>query len=190
MIRISIPFLFMIYDSSSIPISDFCLCSYFRIFYIFTNLLYTKNLTNLTNLTILQILQPYNLFVDECRTMCRHISYDLLTPGVAAAPRHRMVEIPQRRGTVCSHSKPAETQTGRNPASTQRRVPINPASLRTSILTSTLAHTTIPEPNSMKKPWVTTMCGPGFYYVSSFTLQEPRQQAEQSHGRHAHHHAW
>ena len=59
MIRISIPFLFMIYDSSSIPISDFCICSYFRIFHIFTNLLYTKNLTNLTNLTILQILQPY-----------------------------------------------------------------------------------------------------------------------------------
>ena len=105
MIRISIPFLFMIYDSSSIPISDFCICSYFRIFHIFTNLLYTKNLTNLTNLTILQILQPYNLFVDECRTMCRHISYDLLTPGVAAAPRHRAVE-----------SKPAETQNSRNPS--------------------------------------------------------------------------
>ena len=97
MIRISIPFLFMIYDSSSIPISDFCICSYFRIFHIFTNLLYTKNLTNLTNLTILQILQPYNLFVDECRTMCRHISYDLLTPGVAAAPRYRRVEIQRRR---------------------------------------------------------------------------------------------
>lgn len=88
MIRISIPFLFMIYDSSSIPISDFCICSYFQIFHIFTNLLYTKNLTNLTNLTILQILQPYNLFVDECRTMCRHISYDPLTPGVAAALRY------------------------------------------------------------------------------------------------------
>ena len=99
MIRISIPFLFMIYDSSSIPISDFCICSYFRIFHIFTNLLYTKNLTNLTNLTILQILQPYNLFVDECRTMCRHISYDLLTPGVAAAPRYRTVEIQAHRGT-------------------------------------------------------------------------------------------
>ena len=97
MIRISIPFLFMIYDSSSIPISDFCICSYFRIFHIFTNLLYTKNLTNLTNLTILQILQPYNLFVDECRTMCRHISYDLLTPGVAAAPRHGRVETQARR---------------------------------------------------------------------------------------------
>ena len=97
MIRISIPFLFMIYDSSSIPISDFCICSYFRIFHIFTNLLYTKNLTNLTNLTILQILQPYNLFVDECRTMCRHISYDLLMPGVAAAPRHGTVEIQARR---------------------------------------------------------------------------------------------
>ena len=104
MIRISIPFLFMIYDSSSIPISDFCICSYFRIFHIFTNLLYTKNLTNLTNLTILQILQPYNLFVDECRTMCRHISYDLLTPGVAAAPRHGRVETQARRGTVCSQS--------------------------------------------------------------------------------------
>ena len=90
MIRISIPFLFMIYDSSSIPISDFCICSYFRIFHIFTNLLYTKNLTNLTNLTILQILQPYNLFVDECRTMCRHISYDLLMPSVAAAPRYSL----------------------------------------------------------------------------------------------------
>ena len=88
MIRISIPFLFMIYDSSSIPISDLCICSYFQIFHIFTNLLYTKNLTNLTNLTTLQILQPYNLFVDECRTMCRHISYDLLTPGVAAALRY------------------------------------------------------------------------------------------------------
>ena len=99
MIRISIPFLFMIYDSSSIPISDFCICSYFRIFHIFTNLLYTKNLTNLTNLTILQILQPYNLFVDECRTMCRHISYDLLTPGVAAAPRHGRVETQGRRST-------------------------------------------------------------------------------------------
>ena len=99
MIRISIPFLFMIYDSSSIPISDFCICSYFRIFHIFTNLLYTKNLTNLTNLTILQILQPYNLFVDECRTMCRHILYDLLTPGVAAAPRHGTVETQARRGT-------------------------------------------------------------------------------------------
>ena len=99
MIRISIPFLFMIYDSSSIPISDFCICSYFRIFHIFTNLLYTKNLTNLTNLTILQILQPYNLFVDECRTMCRHISYGLLTPGVAAAPRYGTVETQARRGT-------------------------------------------------------------------------------------------
>lgn len=113
MIRISIPFLFMIYDSSSIPISDFCICSYFRIFHIFTNLLYTKNLTNLTNLTILQILQPYNLFVDECRTMCRHISYDLLTPGVAAAPRYGTVESqasPQRRGTVCSHSSVAAAQ--------------------------------------------------------------------------------
>ena len=112
MIRISIPFLFMIYDSSSIPISDFCICSYFRIFHIFTNLLYTKNLTNLTNLTILQILQPYNLFVDECRTMCRHISYGLLTPGVAAAPRYRLVEItgsPQRWGTAYSHSSHTET---------------------------------------------------------------------------------
>ena len=64
MIRISIPFLFMIYDSSSIPISDFCICSYFRIFHIFTNLLYTKNLTNLTNLTTLQTLQPYRQCVD------------------------------------------------------------------------------------------------------------------------------
>lgn len=100
MIRISIPFLFMIYDSSSIPISDFCICSYFRIFHIFTNLLYTKNLTNLTNLTILQILQPYNLIVDECRTMCRHISYDLLTPGVAAAPRCRRVEIQGHRSAA------------------------------------------------------------------------------------------
>ena len=90
MIRISIPFLFMIYDSSSIPISDFCICSYFQIFHIFTNPLYTKNLTNLTNLTILQILQPYNLFVDECRTMGRHISYDLLTPGSAAALRYSL----------------------------------------------------------------------------------------------------
>ena len=98
MIRISIPFLFMIYDSSSIPISDFCICSYFRIFHIFTNLLYTKNLTNLTNLTILQILQPYNLFVDTLYDIRRHISYDLLTPGGAAAPRYRTVEIraPQR----------------------------------------------------------------------------------------------
>ena len=105
MIRISIPFLFMIYDSSSIPISDFCICSYFRIFHIFTNLLYTKNLTNLTNLTILQILQPYNLFVDECRTMCRHISYDLLTPGVAAAPRYRMVEIQGHRVAASQHTR-------------------------------------------------------------------------------------
>ena len=113
MIRISIPFLFMIYDSSSIPISDLCICSYFRIFHIFTNLLYTKNLTNLTNLTILQILQPYNLFVDECRTMCRHISYDLLTPGVAAAPRYRTVEIQGRRS--------AETWKCRNSASPRRR---------------------------------------------------------------------
>ena len=107
MIRISIPFLFMIYDSSSIPISDFCICSYFRIFHIFTNLLYTKNLTNLTNLTILQILQPYNLFVDECRTMCRHISYDLLTPGAAAAPRYGTVEIQPRLGTSGSQSRVA-----------------------------------------------------------------------------------
>ena len=171
MIRISIPFLFMIYDSSSIPISDFCICSYFRIFHIFTNLLYTKNLTNLTNLTILQILQPYNLFVDECRTMCRHISYDLLTPGAAAAPRYRLVEIPQRR------------------------IPINPASLHHSIPAPPLTHTTIPEPNSMKKPWVTQCCGPGLYYICSLTLQEPRQPAEQSHGRHArgrhaHYHVW
>ena len=147
MIRISIPFLFMIYDSSSIPISDFCICSYFRIFHIFTNLLYTKNLTNLTNLTILQILQPYNLFVDECRTMCRHISYDLLTPGVAAAPRHGIVETrasPQRRGTVCNRSGVAASPKHSPPASTP-------------------AHTTIPEPNSMKKPWVAQRtCGPGF----------------------------
>ena len=110
MIRISIPFLFMIYDSSSIPISDFCICSYFRIFHIFTNLLYTKNLTNLTNLTILQILQPYNLFVDECRTMCRHISYDLLTPGVAAAPRYGRAEIQLCRGTSGSQSSVAAAQ--------------------------------------------------------------------------------
>ena len=110
MIRISIPFLFMIYDSSSIQISDFCICSYFRIFHIFTNLLYTKNLTNLTNLTILQILQPYNLFVDECRTMCRHISYDLLTPGVAAALRHRTVEIQARLGTSGRQSRVAAAQ--------------------------------------------------------------------------------
>ena len=174
MIRISIPFLFMIYDSSSIPISDFCICSYFRIFHIFTNLLYTKNLTNLTNLTILQILQPYNLFVDECRTMCRHISYDLLTPGVAAALRYRTVEItgsPRRR----------------MPTSQARRVAASP---HHSVLASTPAHTTIPEPNSMKKPWVTQCCGPGSYYVSSLTLQEPHRPAEQSHGRHAHHHAW
>ena len=182
MIRISIPFLFMIYDSSSIPISDFCICSYFRIFHIFTNLLYTKNLTNLTNLTILQILQPYNLFVDECRTMCRHISYDLLMPGVAAAPRHGRVETrasPQRRGASGSHSSVAAAP------STCRQV-----SLRTSIPASTPAHTTNPEPNSVKKPWVATMHGPGFYYVCSFTLQVPHQPAEQSHGRHAHHHAW
>ena len=179
MIRISIPFLFMIYDSSSIPISDFCICSYFRIFHIFTNLLYTKNLTNLTNLTILQILQPYNLFVDECRTMCRHISYDLLTPGVAAAPRHGTVETQARRGTSGSQSRVAAAPSARPPDIPHHSAPA-----------STPAHTTIPEPNSMKKPWVTTMCGPGFYYVCSFTLQEPRQQAEQSHGRHAHHHAW
>lgn len=80
MIRISIPFLFMIYDSSSIPISDFCIYSYFRIFHIFTNLLYTKNLTNLTNLTILQSYKSYNLTtysstnvvqcVDTFRTTC------------------------------------------------------------------------------------------------------------------------
>ena len=120
MIRISIPFLFMIYDSSSIPISDFCICSYFRIFHIFTNLLYTKNLTNLTNLTILQILQPYNLFVDECRTMCRHISYDLLTPGVAAAPRYRMVEIQARRGIDSSQSSVVASQNAHLPGSPHR----------------------------------------------------------------------
>lgn len=122
MIRISIPFLFMIYDSSSIPISDFCICSYFRIFHIFTNLLYTKNLTNLTNLTILQILQPYNLFVDECRTMCRHISYDLLTPGVAAAPRRGMVEIQPHLRTPGSQSRVAAAPRSRNPASPQCHV--------------------------------------------------------------------
>ena len=155
MIRISIPFLFMIYDSSSIPISDFCICSYFRIFHIFTNLLYTKNLTNLTNLTILQILQPYNLFVDECRTMCRHISYDLLMPGVAAAPRHGMVEIPQRRGTSGSQSRVAASPCTSQPASLHASVPAPPPPL---------AHTTIPEPNSMKKPWVTTRMAQGFYY--------------------------
>ena len=167
MIRISIPFLFMIYDSSSIPISDFCICSYFRIFHIFTNLLYTKNLTNLTNLTILQILQPYNLFVDECRTMCRHISYDLLTPGVAAAPRYRLVEI--------QGSRSAETWKGRNPGSPRHRIPINPGSPRHripasphhSVPASTPAHTTIPESQSMKKPWVTAMHGPGFLFYSS-----------------------
>ena len=180
MIRISIPFLFMIYDSSSIPISDFCTCSYFQIFHIFTNLLYTKNLTNLTNLTILQILQPYNLFVDECRTMCRHISYDLLTPGVAAAPRHGRVETQRRRS--------AEVPFVVTPASPHH-------SVLASTPASTPAHTTIPEPNSMKKPWVAALCDPGFYYVSSLTLQEPRQPAEQSHGRHAHgrhahYHAW
>lgn len=151
MIRISIPFLFMIYDSSSIPISDFCICSYFRIFHIFTNLLYTKNLTNLTNLTILQILQPYNLFVDECRTMCRHISYDLLTPGVAAALRDRIVEIQARRGTSGSQSRVAAAPSTYPPASLHHNIPA-----------ATLAHTTIPESNSMKKPWVTTMHGPGF----------------------------
>ena len=138
MIRISIPFLFMIYDSSSIPISDFCICSYFRIFHIFTNPLYTKNLTNLTNLTILQILQPYNLFVDECRTMCRHISYDLLTPGVAAAPRYRSVESRGRRSAASQH-----------------------ASLHSH------THTTNPESTCMKKPWVTTMHGPGSLFYSS-----------------------
>ena len=164
MIRISIPFLFMIYDSSSIPISDFCICSYFRIFHIFTNLLYTKNLTNLTNLTILQILQPYNLFVDECRTMCRHISYDLLTPGVAAALRHGRVETkasPQRRGTSGSQSRLAAAPNAHLLGSPQRCVPA-----------STLARTTIPEPNSMKKPWVTTMHGPGslFYSSSGWTV--------------------
>lgn len=150
MIRISIPFLFMIYDSSSIPISDFCICSYFRIFHIFTNLLYTKNLTNLTNLTILQILQPYNLFVDECRTMCRHISYDLLTPGVAAAPRCRMVEIRLCLGT-----------SGRNHGVAAAPSTSQPVLLHTHVPASTSAHTTIPEPNSMKKPWVTQCCGPG-----------------------------
>ena len=142
MIRISIPFLFMIYDSSSIPISDFCICSYFRIFHIFTNLLYTKNLTNLTNLTILQILQPYNLFVDECRTMCRHISYDLLTPGVAAAPRYGTAETQGHRSAECSPPRLA-------------------APPKHSVPASTPAHTTIPESNSMKKPWVTQCCGPG-----------------------------
>ena len=164
MIRISIPFLFMIYDSSSIPISDFCICSYFRIFHIFTNLLYTKNLTNLTNLTILQILQPYNLFVDECRTMCRHISYDLLTPGAAAAPRYIRQSIRARRDTEeqkLERRRNAEVHLVVNPGSPQHRVPINPASLRTSTPASTLAHTTIPESNSMKKPWVTQCCGPG-----------------------------
>ena len=121
MIRISIPFLFMIYDSSSIPISDFCICSYFRIFHIFTNLLYTKNLTNLTNLTILQILQPYNLFVDECRTMCRHISYDLLTPGVAAAPRCGMVEIQPHLSTSGSQSSVAAAPSTYQPSLTTRQ---------------------------------------------------------------------
>ena len=153
MIRISIPFLFMIYDSSSIPISDFCICSYFRIFHIFTNLLYTKNLTNLTNLTILQILQPYNLFVDECRTMCRHISYSLLTLGVAAAPRYSLQSFQASRDTDWQKSSVAAA-----PSTYQSSLT---AYQRTSILASTPAHTTIPEPNSMKKPWVTTMCGPG-----------------------------
>lgn len=179
MIRISIPFLFMIYDSSSIPISDFCICSYFRIFHIFTNLLYTKNLTNLTNLTILQILQPYNLFVDECRTMCRHISYDLLTPGVAAAPRHGRVETQPRLST-----------SGRNPGSPQRCVPSN----QPSRMPAYQPHHT-PTQQSLNRivwrnPGSQNTAAQGFYYVSSFTLQEPRQQAEQSHGRHAHHHAW
>ena len=126
MIRIRIPFLFMIYDSSSIPISDFCICSYFRIFHIFTNLLYTKNLTNLTNLTILQILQPYNLFVDECRTMCRHISYDLLMPGVAAAPRYGRVETQARRDTVCSQSGVAASPNAHTPASPHHSPPHQP----------------------------------------------------------------
>lgn len=159
MIRISIPFLFMIYDSSSIPISDFCICSYFRIFHIFTNLLYTKNLTNLTNLTILQILQPYNLFVDECRTMCRHISYDLLTPGVAAAPRYGRVETRARRDTVCSQSSVAAA-----PCTYQSSLAASPS---TSIPSSTPAHTTIPESTCMKKPWVTTVHGPGSLFYSS-----------------------
>ena len=171
MIRISIPFLFMIYDSSSIPISDFCICSYFRIFHIFTNLLYTKNLTNLTNLTILQILQPYNLFVDECRTMCRHISYDLLTPVPRRSAEVQIVVIPDqsRHGTV-------EIQ-GRR--STARR--------RTSLTSHTQQSL---NRIAWRSPGSHNAAAQGFYYASSLTLQEPRQPAEQSHGRHAHHHAW
>lgn len=108
MIRISIPFLFMIYDSSTNHISDFCIDSYFRIFHIFTNLLYTKNLTNLTNLTTLQILQPYNLFVDECRTMCRHILYNSLMP---ASPRRRVTRSVEIRAR-CVADTPVCSQSG------------------------------------------------------------------------------
>ena len=99
MIRISIPFLFMIYDSSSIPISDFCICSYFRIFHIFTNLLYTKNLTNLTNLTILQILQTLQPIR---RRMSYNVSAHFVRPANAGRRRSaevQTVEIQARRGT-------------------------------------------------------------------------------------------
>lgn len=78
MIRISIPFLFMIYDSSSIPISDFCICSYFRIFHIFLQTSYIRKI--LQTLQILQSYKSYNLTtysstnvvqcVDTFRTTC------------------------------------------------------------------------------------------------------------------------
>lgn len=72
MISIVVPFLFMIYDSSSNQISDFCIFTFFRNLPFLQTPIYPTDLTNLTNLTDftnLQILQ----------TMCRHKSYILQT---------------------------------------------------------------------------------------------------------------
>ena len=92
MIRISIPFLFMIYDSSSIPISDFCICSYFRIFHIFYKPpIYEKSYKsyksyNLTNLTTLQPIR---------RRMSYNVSTHFVRP--ANAGRRRSAEVRNSR---------------------------------------------------------------------------------------------
>ena len=71
MIRIVVPFLFMIYDSSSNQIYDFCIFTFFQNLTFLQTPIYPTNLTNLTDLTDFTILQSYRQCAGTSRTSYR-----------------------------------------------------------------------------------------------------------------------
>lgn len=89
MIRIVVPFLFMIYDSSSNQIYDFCIFTFFRnlLFlqtpYISHNPYKSYRSYRFYNLTILQTMCRHESYI--LQIMCRHIWITPVATGSAAA---------------------------------------------------------------------------------------------------------